>query len=126
MNPVYAAREAAHAAIAALAGESVQYDDGEDLVDVSGEAVVGRTNFKTSSEQNWHHIERAVDWIIPAASLPGITPADGHRIRRTIGDTIHVYEVLPFGDEASWRWTDEGTRTHYRIHTKHIDEEPIE
>jgi hypothetical protein len=46
-----------------------------------------------------------------------IVPADGHVIKETVGNAVHVYAVRREDGEQPWRYSDHG-RTQIRIHTK--------
>jgi hypothetical protein len=68
-----------------------------------------------------------MDFCIPAADMvidgQPLTPARGHKVLVTAGESVETFEVLPYGNEPAWRWADPH-QSILRIHGKHIDDEP--
>lgn len=108
------------------AADLVVYARGLDSVEVP--AVYGQKLLKTHDEFGHIRMEWTdLDFIIPASQLHFsdgilITPTRGDFIYTTVAGQVQVYEVLPFGNDPPWRWSDPFTLM-YRIHTKHIDTE---
>ena len=95
-------------------------------------ATVGRTVFRFDSAYGPSIRSVSRDVLITAADLvldgQLTEPKRGDRIRETAGPVIHVHEVMgpggaSGGDEPDWRYSD-NERTTFRIHTKHVNEEP--
>jgi hypothetical protein len=87
-------------------------------------AVVGNQLLKvTDSDGNPQTIRTDKDFMIArTAYLIGgtaVEPQKGDRIVETIDSAEATYEVLPYGDEKEWRWSDEYRKT-YRIHTRRV------
>lgn len=61
------------------------------------------------------------DFLIAVAAFKPVfgEPKESDRISETINGVTAVYEVLPYGDEPGFRYSDE-FRTVYRIHAKRI------
>lgn len=88
----------------------------------------GRTLLRYSDEFGGTKIEWTdKDFIVPAANLQiggaAVLPKRGDRFKVNDGQTICIYEVLPYGTEPHWRWSDP-FRKLIRIHTKLITTEP--
>lgn len=88
-------------------------------------ATIGRTPFEQLDSsgvlqriESRDFLVRAQDLVILAAE---ITPARGDKVQETIDGVVYTYEVLPFGGEPLWRWSDE-TKITRRIHTKLISQ----
>ena len=69
-----------------------------------------------------------MDFLIASAYLnfngQPIIPQRGDFIYITQPPVVQCFEVLPYLDEAPWRWSDPH-RTMLRIHTKHVDTQPL-
>ncbi len=107
----------------AYASQTVTYDDGTGTIVV--QATLGKKLLKLEDSQGGIRMEWTdLDLLIPSAALVingnPVTPARGHRISIVQGDTLQIYEVMPYGSEPAWRWCDPG-QTMYRIHAKYID-----
>lgn len=108
------------------AADLVTYARGYDSVDVL--AVYGQKLLKTHDQFGGIRMEWTdLDFIIVAADLHfgdgvPLTPARGDLVYTTVAAGVQVYEVLPFGNDPPWRWSDPYNLM-YRIHTKHIDTE---
>lgn len=66
-----------------------------------------------------------MDFLIPADNFfftygNMIIPHRGDTITITIAGHVQTFEVLPFGNEPPWRWSDPN-QTMLRVHTKLID-----
>ena len=96
---------------------------GRSCVDVM--ATYGQKLMRTHDQLEGVRIEWTdLDFIIVAADLHFsdgllITPKRGHQIYITVANTVQIYEVLPFGNDPPWRWSD-AYNLMYRIHTKHM------
>lgn len=105
---------------------TVVYVRGEDSVSIA--ATFGRVAYRV--EGNYGILERheVRDYLVLAADLvldgAEVLPQPGDRIRETVGDTVHVYEVMPIGGEPCWRYSDDFRQT-LRIHSKHVDTEVV-
>lgn len=117
---------AAHAAIAAAAGETVIYARGNDAVQLV--AVPGQTTAEQQTHQGLHAQITIADFLIAVDDLvldeQPIEPKSGDRIYREVpgsdGSRYHQYEVSSLdGGSRPWRHSDTGG-TVYRIHTKRI------
>lgn len=86
-------------------------------------ATVGRSTFEVADAHAFATKVQSRDYLIAADDLvldgTPITPRRGDVIEEPSGDATLVCEVLPFGGEPEWRFTD-GHRTTLRIHTKHV------
>ncbi len=110
----------------AFASSEVIYTRPSTSQSVTVPATYGQKLLRTHDQFGALRIEWTdLDFIIDASllhfdDLVLITPETGDQIFVAIdsGD-IQVYEVLPFGNDAPWRWS--GTNgLQYRIHTKNI------
>jgi hypothetical protein len=110
------------------ASETVTYTRGTSAVDVP--ATFGAKLLKTQDEFGQIRLEHTdLDFIIPADDLvfedvDFIEPMRGDIVIVTQGNIVQHYQVMPFGSDPPWRWSDP-FRINYRIHTKLIREEPI-
>lgn len=91
-------------------------------------ATVGQTIFRFDSDYGASVRQISRDFLITASDLlldgQATEPKRGDQIRETAGPVTHVYEVMgPGNDEPDWRYSD-NERTTFRIHTKHVNEEP--
>ncbi len=108
------------------AADLVTYVRGTQSVDVK--AVYGQKLLKTHDQFGGVRLEWTdLDFIIVAADLhfeDGIllTPKRRDLVYTTVADTVQAYEVMPFGNDPPWRWSDPYNLM-YRIHTKHVDTE---
>lgn len=109
------------------AGETVTYERGLDSASLT--AVIGRTEWDSIEGEGLVTRIESEDFLIEAADLvlagEQTEPQRGDRIKRTIGGTTHVFEVLPFGaagDEQPFRYSDR-SRSLLRVHTKHTGTE---
>ena len=68
-----------------------------------------------------------MDFLIPAADLviggESITPQRGDRVFILAGENVQEFEVMPFGSDPAWIWSDPH-QSMFRIHAKHIGSEP--
>ncbi len=107
----------------AHAAQPVTYWRGTDSVALN--ATIARTEYDAVDEHNVTVRLVAEDFIIRAADLilsgVAIEPKRGDRIKRTIGDDVLVFEVMPVAGEDAWQ-ADEH-RKQFRIHTKHVETE---
>jgi len=88
-------------------------------------ATIGRSVFEQVDSSGVLQRVEARDFLVRAQDLviasAEITPARGDKIQETIDGVVYTYEVLPFGGEPLWRWSDEAKITR-RIHTKLISQ----
>lgn len=91
--------------------------------EVAINATIGQTVFEETDRYGVVQRERSRDFIVLAADLvidsQVVTPEKGDMIKETTGATVRTFEVMPFGDNPLWRWSDPH-RTAVRIHTKHV------
>ena len=103
---------------------TVTYQRGADSVDVA--ATVGKTQFEIDSGYGVVETFQSRDFLIAATDLvlggEQVEPRQGDRVRETIGETVHVHEVMAPGKAPCWRWSDP-YRTTLRIHTKEVSVE---
>jgi hypothetical protein len=109
-------------ALKASASQTVTYVRGTQSVDV--QAVLGSKLLKIDDGFGGLRIQWTdMDFLIPGADLTfdgdPIIPHRGDLIYLPIGDQIQQFEVVPFGNEPPWRWSDPN-QTMVRIHTKHF------
>lgn len=108
-----------HARLRAVRGTAVTYRRG--LASVQLTATVGAT--PTERDDGAGTIVRSTvrDYLIAVSELvlggEAVTPQRGDRIEEASG---HVYEVMPVGKEAAWRYSTPGRDT-YRVHTRLIE-----
>ena len=108
------------------ASQEVVYVRGTQSVTVS--ATFGQKLLKTHDQFGGIRMEWTdLDFIIIASELHFedgilITPTRGDLVYVTVVSEMQAYEVLPFGNEPCWRWSDP-YNLQYRIHTKHVDTE---
>lgn len=108
----------------ANAADLVTYARLTQTVDVL--AVYGQKLLKTHDQFGGIKMEWTdLDFIIEASTLHFgdgilITPTRGDLITTVVASEHQTYEVLPFGNDPPWRWSDPYNLM-YRIHTKHID-----
>lgn len=109
--------------LSTYAAETVTYTRGYDSVDVP--AVFGKKLLKIDDGMGGIRVEWTdMDFLIPADSLRFggdlVTPQRGDLIHITAPYDVQTFEVLPFGSEPAWRWSDPH-QSMYRIHTKRIN-----
>lgn len=116
---------AGFAAIESVGGEQVDYLL-SDSVRISGVWAVpgaaGGVDADVADQRHRSAVRRLV-WSIRASLLVNsgslVAPAIGHRIERTVGGVVVVYQVQPQPGIACWDWVD-GQRTHLLIRTIEI------
>lgn len=86
------------------------------------DALVGRSILSSNQQGAARVVRTERDYLIPAASMGALgTPAEGDRITETINGTATTFKVLtPPTGEPAVRFSDEATRTTYRVHTKRV------
>lgn len=101
--------------------QTVEYFRGVNSVELA--ATIGRTEFDQADESGFIQQLESRDFIIRVSDLvisaATVQPQPGDRIKETNGSGIEVYEVMAFGGEPPWRYSDL-YRIAYRIHTKHV------
>jgi len=106
------------------ASRSVTYVRGAESVELS--ATLGQTTYEVADEFGTTVEAKATDFILSAADLvlsgQKSQPQPGDRIRVTVGDEVHVFEVMDLGGAGHWRPSDPYGHT-LRIHTKLVDTE---
>jgi hypothetical protein len=106
------------------ASETVTYERVE-LGTVDVPATFGSKLLRTHDQLGGLRVEWTdLDFIIPAADLviagqSILEPLKGDFIYVTQGQNVQQYEVLPFGYDPPWRWSDPFL-INFRIHTKLI------
>jgi hypothetical protein len=88
------------------------------------QATIGRTLMKLDDGYGGIRMEWTDrDFLIQAADLligaAVVTPERGDRVRETVGVNTSVFEVMAYGDEPPWRFSDPFGKL-LRIHTKFI------
>lgn len=105
----------------AYAGTAVTYYRGALSVGVT--ATLGHTTHRWSMGAQGTVREVSKDYMIDVADLvlsgSEIVPAAGDRVIEVSGGVTYTHEVMSFGPDPAWRWTDAHRRT-WRIHTKEI------
>jgi len=113
-----------HAQRAAHMSTDVVYVRGVDEITIS--AMLGQTEFEEIDSDGMVHRVTSRDFVVTAADLDlpdgDNVPRRGDQIRETAGAEVRTFEVLPFGDNPLWRWSD-AHRVAMRIHTKHVGTE---
>jgi hypothetical protein len=97
---------------------------GRGIEQVSVQATIGRTVLKLDDGYGGVRMEwtdrdfliQTADMILGAAL---VTPERGDLIRQTVGANTSVYEVMAYGGEPPWRFSDPFGKL-LRIHTKFI------
>jgi len=106
------------------ASRSVTYTRGAETVELS--ATLGQTTYEVADEFGTTVEAKATDFLITGAELvlagQKAKPQPGDRIRVTVGDEVHVFEVMSLGAAGHWRPSDPYGHT-LRIHTKLVDTE---
>lgn len=111
-------------ALKAYASNPVVYVRGSQSVEV--QATYGQKLLRTHEQFGAVKIEWTdLDFIIAADDLHFddgvlIAPRRGDYVLLTVRNALQKYEVLPFGNDPPWRWSDPHSLM-YRIHTKLID-----
>lgn len=110
------------AQLKAHASETVTYARGYDTVDV--QATFGQKLLKLDDGNGGIRMEWTdLDFCVPAADLDfgsgPVEPERGDQIYVTAGSETQVFEVVPFGSDPPWRWSDPH-QSMLRIHTKRI------
>jgi hypothetical protein len=104
------------------ASRQVVYQRGADQVSV--QATIGRTKMQLDDGYGGVRIEWTDrDYLIQAADLvlnaEQIVPERGDRVLDTNGVVTSIYEVMSFGSEPPWRFSDPFGKL-LRIHTKFV------
>jgi len=104
------------------ASRSVTYHRGAEAIAV--QATIGRTLLKLDDGYGGVRMEWTDrDFLVQAADLvlggAAVTPERGDRITETVGLNTSVFEVMAFGGEPPWRYSDPFGKL-LRIHTKFI------
>ncbi len=97
---------------------------GRGIEQVSVQATIGRTLLKLDDGYGGVRMEWTDrDFLIQTADLilgaALVTPERGDRIRETVEANTSVYEVMAYGGEPPWRFSDPFGKL-LRIHTKFI------
>ena len=105
------------------AAQTVTYSRGTDSVDVP--ATFGKKLLKIDDGMGGIRVEWTdMDFLIPAADLvlngSPVIPQRGDLIHITEAYDTQTFEVLPFGSEPAWRWSDPH-QSMLRIHTKRVN-----
>ncbi len=112
----------ANAQLRQATGKMVTYRRG--LVTCDLTAVVGRSEFESQGDYGVVTKVESRDYLVAVADLrlddQQIYPMSGDRIEERFGETLVAYEVMAFGNEPCYRYSDPG-RTTLRIHTKQIE-----
>jgi hypothetical protein len=108
------------ASIDDVAGVPVTYRRGADSAAFT--ATPGQSTFRVDDTYAANVRIRSRDFLFQASALllAGVqsVPQRGDTVEETVGDKLHVHEVLrPDGGEQVWRYSDAG-RTRIRVHTK--------
>lgn len=104
---------------------AVVYQRGSQSVELA--ATIGRTVFEQADEFGVVHRTESRDFLVRTVDLvlagDHTLPRAGDRIREPVGDQTFVYEVMTFGKEPPFRYSDPYRKT-LRIHTKHVALDP--
>jgi len=122
-SPLHNAVAAAQKTLRRTTGKTVTYvrpSEGDTIQELT--AIPGESRFEQSDANGFTATIRVRDWLVEADQLDfgtgPVEPAEGDRIRETVGGKTYVHEVLsPGAGQAAWRWSDPG-RHHLRIHTQ--------
>lgn len=116
---VQAALDRLQARRASHMSRPVVYRRGSASVEVY--ATIGSTTFQITDAQGVMLESTSRDYLIPAASLiiegNRVDPRAGDQITESVDGRESVYEVMPFGPEPAWRFSDRYGKM-LRIHTK--------
>ena len=104
------------------ASRRVTYHRGAEAIAV--QATIGRTLLKLDDGYGGVRMEWTDrDFLIQAADLvlggAAVTPERGDRITETVGLNTSVFEVMAYGGDPPWRYSDPFGKL-LRIHTKFI------
>ena len=99
------------------ASRMVTYQRGQQSVPVA--ASIGKTLFSLDDGGGAIIEIESRDYLILAQDLAIRPPQRGDRIVEEQDGHGIVYEVVPFGSEPCWRWSDLYRRT-MRVHTKAV------
>ena len=106
------------------ASRSVTYVRGAETVELS--ATLGQTTYEVADEFGTTVEAKATDFLISAVEIvladAVALPEPGDQVRVTVGDEVHVFEVMNLGGAGHWRPSDPYGHT-LRIHTKLIGTE---
>ena len=106
------------------ASRTVTYVRGTDAVELS--ATLGQTTYEIADEYGATVEAKATDFLVSAVDLvlagQKAQPQPGDQIRLTVGDQVHVFEVMDLGGAGHWRPSDPYGHT-LRIHTKLVHTE---
>ncbi len=108
------------------ASQNIVYMRGTDYVETV--ATLGSKLLKLDDGEGGVRMQWTdMDFLIPAEGFEfdgePIVPQRGDRVRLLAGEAIEEFEVMPFGGDAPWRWSDPH-QSMFRVHTKHIGDEP--
>jgi hypothetical protein len=115
------------AQLAANASQEATYSDGASSATVR--VMLGSKLLRLFDDVGASRLEWTdMDFLIPAADLilGGLhsLPTRGHTISIVIAENLEVFEVAPYENDPPWRWSDPN-ETMFRVHTKHIETQPI-
>ena len=106
------------------ASRSVTYTRGAETVELS--ATLGQTTYEVADEYGTTVEAKATDFLVTAAELvlagAKTLPEPGDQVRVTVGDEVHVFEVMSLGGGGHWRPSDPYGHT-LRIHSKLVETE---
>ena len=106
------------------ASRTVAYSRGAESVEVS--ATLGETTYEVADEFGTTVQAKATDFLVSAAELvlagEKVLPEPGDQVRVTVGDEVHVFEVMDLGGAGHWRPSDPHGHT-LRIHAKLVGTE---
>ncbi len=105
---------------------TVTYERGDDSCEWA--VTIGRSEFEQGDQYGVIHRTESRDFLGLAAELvfdgDETLPKAGDRIVETVGEKAYVYEVMSFGDEPPYRYSDQNRKT-LRVHTKHVSTNTI-
>lgn len=108
------------------ASRTVTYVRGNDSVPV--QATPAKTEFEQADTHGFKIDSEIRDFLIAAADLVlngvVVLPERGDLIQDTDSTTVHVFEVVPIGNEPPYRYSDP-YRLMLRIHVREIDTESV-
>ena len=90
-------------------------------------AVPGSSEFEQSAEYGIAERTESVDFLVLATDIETLPtfphfPMPGDLIQHVVGEVTNVYEVMAFGSEPCFRYSDAPSNTILRIHTKKVEE----
>ena len=110
------------AKLSELASRLVVYHRGELGVELT--ATIGRSAYDQDNGEGIVTRSQVRDFLIDTNALLlsaiGSLPRRGDRIVEVDGGTTFTFEVMPFGGEPPWRYSDP-FRLKLRIHTKQVE-----